>query len=177
MNACAANTTRPSRSLGRLSMKSFKIERAMSKRSTRLPFTTKSSDLMLPDKSNATTMSTPLAFTVVVLFDKRGCASAKIKMASVSQRNAARKFPARECRARVKPSTSFSDEYKNAGGEPRLPFSHAKKGSRKSKSRKYGWAKAIFDLRFLIYDFWRRFVSVFGFCFTRLGFFNEFYRC
>src|SRR5882724_11664965 len=108
---------------------------------------------MLPDKSSAHTMSMPLAFTSVVLFDKRGCASAKIKMASASQRSAARKFPTRERRAFVKPSTNFSDEYKNAGGEPRLPLSHAKSGSSKSSSRKYGWAKAIFDLRFAIYDF------------------------
>src|SRR5277367_3153663 len=110
---------------------------------------------MLPDKSNAHTMSMPLAFTSVVLFDKRGCASAKIKNASVSQRNAARKFPARERRARVKPSTSFTDEYKNAGGEPRLPFSHASNGKSSSSKRKYGWAKAIFDLRFTIYDLFR----------------------
>src|SRR5277367_5041268 len=96
---------------------------------------------MLPDKSNAHTMSMPLAFTSVVLFDKRGCASAKIKNASVSQRNAARKFPARERRARVKPSTSFTDEYKNAGGEPRLPFSHAASGSSNSSSKNQGWAK------------------------------------
>src|SRR5476651_1609289 len=155
MNACAANTTRPMRSFGRLSIKSFKTDFAMLTRLTRSPFTTKSSDIMLPDKSSAHTMSMPLAFTSVVLLDKRGCASAKIKMASVSQRNAARKFPARERLARVRPSTSFTDEYKKAGGEPRLPFNHAKKGSSKSNSRKYGWAKAIFDLRFTIYDLFR----------------------
>jgi hypothetical protein len=73
----------------------------------------------------------------------------------VSQRNAARKFPARERFARVKPSTSFTDEYKNAGGEPRLPFSHANNGKSSSSKRKYGWAKAIFDLRFTIYDLFR----------------------
>src|ERR1700689_3369535 len=98
---------------------------------------------MLPDKSSAHTMSMPLAFTSVVLFDKRGCASATIKIASVSQRNAARKFPARERRAFVKPSTNFTDEYRNAGGEPRLPFSHASSGSNKSNSKKYGWANVI----------------------------------
>jgi hypothetical protein len=90
-------------------------------------------------------MSMPLAFTSVVLLDKRGCASAKIKIASVSQRNAARKFPARERRAFVKPSTNFTEEYKNAGGEPRLPFSHAKIGNSKSKSKKYGWANVMTD--------------------------------
>ena len=39
--------------------------------------------------------------------------------ASTSQRNAARNAPARERRARVKPSTNRTDEYRNAGGWPR----------------------------------------------------------
>src|SRR5580658_2110301 len=98
---------------------------------------------MLPDKSSAQTMSMPLALTVVSLFVKRGCASAAMKSARTSQRNAARNAPARERRERVKPSTSFTDEYKKAGGAPRLPFSHAKGGSSNSSSKKYGWAKVI----------------------------------
>ena len=107
---------------------------------------------MLPDKSSAHTMSMPLAFTSVVLFAKRGCASATMNTARASQRNAAKNAPARERRTPVKPSTSFTDEYKNAGDEPRRPFSHATSGSSNSSKRKYGWAKAIFDLRFSIYD-------------------------
>src|SRR5665213_647604 len=95
MNACAANTTRPMRSFRRLSIKSRSTDLAMLTRLTRSPLTTKSSEIMLPDKSSAHTMSMPLAFTSVVLFDKRGCASAKIKIASVSQRNAARKIAER----------------------------------------------------------------------------------
>ena len=75
--------------------------------------------------------------------------------ASTSQRNAAKNAPARERRARVNPSTSRTDEYRNAGGEPRRPFSHASNGSSSSNSKKYGWAKAIsiYDLRFTISDF------------------------
>ena len=59
---------------------------------------------MLPDKSSAQTMSMPLAFTSVVLFDKRGCASATINAAKASQRNAAKNVPARERRTPVNPS-------------------------------------------------------------------------
>ena len=55
-------------------------------------------------------MSMPLALTSVVLFVKRGCASATMNTASASQRNAAKNAPARERRARVKPSTSCTDE-------------------------------------------------------------------
>ena len=110
MNACAANTTSPMRSFGRWSMNCFKTERAMLKRFTRWPRTTKSSEIMLPDMSSAQTMSMPLALTVVWLFIKRGCASAIMNAASTSQRNAARKAPARERRARVNPSTSRTDE-------------------------------------------------------------------
>jgi hypothetical protein len=36
-----------------------------------------------------------------------------------------------------------------------LPFSHASNGKSNSSKRKYGWAKAIFDLRFTIYDLFR----------------------
>ena len=38
-------------------------------------------------------MSMPLALTSVVLFDKRGCASATMKSASASQRSDARNPP------------------------------------------------------------------------------------
>ena len=110
MNACDANKTKPMRSFGRWPMNFFKTERAMLKRFTRSPFTTKSSEIMLPDISNATTISTPLALTSVVLFIKRGWASATINSASVSQRSAARKFPARERRAPASPATSFTEE-------------------------------------------------------------------
>ena len=91
-------------------MNSFKTDRAMLKRFTRLPSTTKSSEIMLPDMSSATTMSMPLAFTVVWLFVKRGCASATMNSASTSQRSDAKNAPARERRARVNPSTSCTDE-------------------------------------------------------------------
>jgi hypothetical protein len=66
-----------------------------------------------------------------------------MKMARTIQRNAARNAPARERRERVKPSTSFTDEYKNAGGWPRLPFSHANNGISNNSSKKYGYAKLI----------------------------------
>ena len=48
-------------------MKSLQDRLAMLKRFTRSPCTTKSSEIMLPDKSSAHTMSMPLAFTSVVL--------------------------------------------------------------------------------------------------------------
>ncbi len=58
--------------------------------------------------------------------------------ARASQRNAAKNAPACERRARVKPSTSFTDEYKNAGGEPRRPFNQASNGNSNSSSKNHG---------------------------------------
>ncbi len=110
MNAWAANTTSPMRSFDRWSMNCFKTARAMLKRFTRPPRTTKSSEIMLPDISRATTMSTPLALTVVALFIKRGCASATMNNASTSQRRVAKNAPTRERRACVNPSTNRTAE-------------------------------------------------------------------
>jgi hypothetical protein len=107
-------------------------------RFTRSPRTTKSSETMLPDKSSAHTMSMPLAFTCVVLFIRRGWASATMNSASASQRSVASTAPARERRPRVRPATSFTDEYKNAGAEPRRPFSHAASGSSNSSNNNHG---------------------------------------
>ena len=79
-------------------------------RLTRSPRTSKSSEIMLPDKSSAATMSMPLAFTSVVLLAKRGCASATMNSASASQRSEPSNPPKRErwmfCIAR----TSCTDE-------------------------------------------------------------------
>ncbi len=50
---------------------------------------------MLPDISRATTISTPLAVTLVSLLVRRGWASAKMSNVSVSQRKAATKPPVR----------------------------------------------------------------------------------
>src|SRR5450432_4250762 len=96
-------------------------------------------------------MSTPLALTVVWLFMKRGCASATMNSAKANQRNAAKNAPACECRICVNPSTSFTDEYKNAGGEPRRPFNQASNGSRNSRNKKLGCAKII---SILAHKFW-----------------------
>ena len=90
---------------------------------------------MLPERSNATAMSTPLALMVVVLFVRRGCARATMRKARDNQRSADKKVPARDRRARVSPSTSFSEEYKKAGARPRRPFSHASNGSRSSNNK------------------------------------------
>ena len=98
---------------------------------------------MLPDKSRAQTMSMPLALTSVVLFISRGCASARMNIASTSQRNAARKFQrANGVRLSIL-RTSFTDEYKNAGCEPRRPLSHAASGNSRSSSKRYGCANVI----------------------------------
>jgi hypothetical protein len=61
-----------------------------------------------------------------------------MKIVRASQRIAARKAPARERRAFVNPSTSFTDEYINADDEPRLPFSHAASGRSNSNSKNQG---------------------------------------
>ena len=66
---------------------------------------------MLPDKSSATTMSMPLAFTCVVLFVNRGCASATMKApapasAMPQQISARERRDARPCLSPVSPTNT-----------------------------------------------------------------------
>ena len=82
----------------------------MLNRLTRLPCTSKSSEIMLPDMSSATTISTPLAVTLVSLWVSRGWASATMNSASASQRSAARKPPARVRVMLRMPRTSWTEE-------------------------------------------------------------------
>ena len=82
----------------------------MLKRLTRWPFTSKSSDTMLPDMSRATTMSTPLAVTLVSLWVKRGWESAKIRSARESQRSDASTRPERVRLTLRMPRTNCTDE-------------------------------------------------------------------
>ena len=99
------------RSLGRFETKFFNTVFAIVNRLTRLfGATSKSSDSMLPERSIATTMSTPLAVIFVSLRLKRGCASATMRQASPSQRSAARNCPARERDPLLRPVTSCVEE-------------------------------------------------------------------
>ncbi|OQB92442.1 MAG: hypothetical protein BWX84_00962 [Verrucomicrobia bacterium ADurb.Bin118] len=82
----------------------------MVNRFTRWPFISKSSAAMLPDMSNATTMSTPLAVIRVSLRVSRGWARATMSSANASQRKAARKRPARYGVMLTSPRTSCAEE-------------------------------------------------------------------
>ena len=65
---------------------------------------------MLKDMSMTTAMSTPLALILVSLLVRRGCASAMISSARISQRSAARKAPERVRVTLRIPRTSWTDE-------------------------------------------------------------------
>ena len=77
-------------------MNFFKTAFAISKRLRRPLPTSKSSEAMLPDISSATTMSTPLALTLVSLLVSRGWASAIMNNPRANHRKAASNPPERE---------------------------------------------------------------------------------
>ena len=111
-NACVANTTKPSRSFGRLSTNFLRTSLAITKRVACLPLRTNpsSSDAMLPERSNATTMSTPLALICASLWTNRGCAIATIKSISASQRSFGRMLPAFDFVIPTMPLTNCTEE-------------------------------------------------------------------
>ena len=98
MYAWVAKATRPMRSLGRLSMNLFRTSLRHCEPVHALAVHFKILRRHAARQIEATTMSTPLAFTWVWLFVSRGCASATMNSASASQRSAARNPPERGAR-------------------------------------------------------------------------------
>src|ERR1700733_119617 len=137
---------RPMRSLGRSSMNFDTTDLTTSMRFTRWPSTRKSSACMDPDTSRPSTMSMPLAVTVVLLWLRCGRANPTIMNAAASRGSSHSQPPARARLLRATSRARPTFENSMAATGPRRPRNSITTGSSASSHSHSGCRKRITGL-------------------------------